>query len=260
MAGDVMSRETRLCLAAFACLSVAVTFNLIFFQGRRLTSSVETAAISADAIMRRPSGDAAAAPKADEGRAANVGQAEAALVAPVVPAPVAAERRSPERTPATTTSAVAAAVPGMSRADVVRGLQRGLGALGYEPGQPDGVVGLMTRAAIMAYEADNGLALTGEPAEELLKRLNSGSPPSRSPRKGPPEVKNIEAAQIIRSVGQWLSALGYPLAKIETGMSPALVRAIRDFEASQKMPETGRISAPLVARLSRAGAAKAAAR
>ena len=43
-------------------------------------------------------------------------------------------------------------------------------------------------------------------------------------------------------------------------MSPALQRAIRDFEASQKLPETGRISAPLVARLSRAGQAKQAAR
>lgn len=258
MAGEVMSRETRVCLAAFACLSVGVTFNLIFFQGKRISSSVETAAIGAETIMRRAGTEPSTPSKAIAVPSA-VEQAVVAPVAPAgVPAPAPAERHVAERAAAAV--AVPPPQPSMARADIVRGLQKGLGALGYEPGQPDGVTGLMTRAAIMAYEADNGLALTADPSEELLKRLSNPPAAGRVTRKGPPEVKNIAAAEIIRNAGQWLSALGYPLAKIETGMSPGLVRAIRDFEASQKMPETGRISAPLIARLSRAGSAKAAAR
>lgn len=153
-------------------------------------------------------------------------------------------------------AAAPAPVPAVSRLEMSRAIQRGLGALGYEPGQPDGIVGLMTRAAIMAYEADSGLALTGEPSEALMRRLALGPSAPIVTRKGAIEVRNAEAAAIVKSVGQWLAALGYPLQKNEITMSAALVRAIRDFEASQKLPETGRISAPLVARLSRAGQGK----
>jgi len=249
MAALNMSRETRFCLAAFAMLSTAVIFNLVFFQGRRVAGGFETAALGqSDAGAL---GNGLGASYGADARSAteiqNAPQGSMATPKPAMPQSggfAAAERPLP----------VATAPPaaGMSRTDLVRSLQRALGARGFEPGEADGVMGLMTRAAIMAYESDSGLALTGAPSEDLLRRLQGVTPSPVPARRGPPAVKTLEAATLVRDVGQWLGTLGYPVAKNETSMSVALVRAIRDYEASQKMPETGRISAPLVARLSRA--------
>lgn len=240
-----ITRETRIGLFTFAALSLAVSCNLFLMQGRRVNNSVETAAILKPDVQPPRAGvtTSEAGAKFEQATPAN-----AVIVSPPQPA----TRALPV--------AVAPAASTVSRMDMVRSIQRGLTAQGYEPGTADGLIGLMTHAAIMAYEADNGLALTAEPSEELMRRVEQGPKPAAAQRKGAPEVKTLEAATLIRNVGTWLAAIGYPVAKTETSMSTALVRAIRDYEASQKMPETGRISAPLVARLSRAGQGRAAAR
>lgn len=241
MPASGMTRETRIGLLMFAVLTVTVSFNLFLLQGRRVSNSVETSAIL------RPDPDLKSAGLTGKSGTDIEAAAADALVAPP---PQIAARPLP----------VATAPPAnVSRTDVVRSIQKGLAAQGYEPGTADGLTGLMTKAAIMAYEADNGLALTAEPSEELMRRIEAGPRPAAAARKGASEVKTLEAATLIRTTGQWLSAIGYPVSKTETSMSASLVRAIRDYEASQKMPETGRISAPLVARLSRAGQGRAAA-
>lgn len=238
---QAMTRETRIGLFAFAALGLTVSCNLFFLQGRRISNSVETSAILKPATIAEFSDQGANATPAD------VQPAKTLIISPPQPA----VRPLP----------VAIAPPlSVSRNDMVRAIQNGLGAQGYEPGTPDGIMGLMTRAAIMAYEADNGLPLTAEPSEDLMRRFEPGAKVAPSARKGAPEVKTLEAATLIRNVGTWLQAIGYPVTKNETSMSVAMVRAIRDYEASQKMRETGRISAPLVARLSRAGQPKTATR
>lgn len=244
MSAHRMGRETRIGLLTFAVLSVGVTFNLLFMQGRRVQTSVETAAILRPDDLQAASQSGTA----DPATGASDGINAPGSVLTVTP-PQPAVRPLP----------IAVAPPAtVSRGEIIRVIQKTLNAQGYEPGTPDGITGLMTRAAIMAYEADNGLALTAEPSEDLMRRMERGTPALA--RKGPPDVNTLEAATLIRNVGQWLAAIGYPVAKNETSMSKALVRAIRDYEASQKMPETGRISAPLVARLSRAGQGRSAAR
>ncbi len=50
-------------------------------------------------------------------------------------------------------------------------LQRGLTAAGFDTQGIDGVFGDNTRAAIRAYQAANGLPVTGEPSRALLDRL-----------------------------------------------------------------------------------------
>ena len=44
----------------------------------------------------------------------------------------------------------------VDRSDLTRAIQRELKAKGYEAGAVDGVIGLVTRGAIMAYESDAG--------------------------------------------------------------------------------------------------------
>lgn len=57
------------------------------------------------------------------------------------------------------------------RQKVVSAIQEALNERGYDAGPADGVLAPMTRAAIVAYQADEGLPLTGEPSAPLLARL-----------------------------------------------------------------------------------------
>lgn len=59
---------------------------------------------------------------------------------------------------------------GMTMADR-QALQRALTDAGYDTGGSDGVIGTKTKAAISAYQQASGLAVTGEPSLDLLRRL-----------------------------------------------------------------------------------------
>ena len=65
----------------------------------------------------------------------------------------------------------ASAFTATRRVDVVQAVQRELGRRGYNPGIPNGVVNVATRGAIMAYQRDHGLPLSGEASEALLKAI-----------------------------------------------------------------------------------------
>ncbi len=57
-------------------------------------------------------------------------------------------------------------------ADQRKQLQQQLTAAGYDTGGADGVFGDKSRAAISAYQQRSGLAVTGEPTLDLLRRLS----------------------------------------------------------------------------------------
>ena len=136
-------------------------------------------------------------------------------------------------------------------AEIVRGIQRELNTRGYEAGPPDGVAGLVTRAAIMAYEHDYGLPLTATPAQELLSRIVLGTAsPQAGQRTGASDVSS-EAEGVVQIAEQALSTLGYQAGKADGKLNEQTARAIREFELDQKLPETGRISGPLLSRLLR---------
>jgi membrane-bound lytic murein transglycosylase B len=59
---------------------------------------------------------------------------------------------------------------GLTKADR-QALQRRLTAAGFDTGGTDGVIGAKTKAAIEAYEASRGLAVTGVPSLALLRML-----------------------------------------------------------------------------------------
>ncbi|WP_405241336.1 lytic murein transglycosylase [Lentisalinibacter salinarum] len=61
----------------------------------------------------------------------------------------------------------------LRRADV-EGLQVALAALGYDPGEPDGIVGPATRRAVSAYQQDRGLVADGHVDEDLINTLGAG--------------------------------------------------------------------------------------
>ena len=226
--------ETRLGLAAFALLALGTAANLLLFQERRPGATVETSAISGGSKRsqaHRLDGPQTAAPVE---QAANDGAPQAA--APLQQKSVALAP------PADTT---------VNKAEIIRGVQRELNTRGYGTGQPDGVAGLLTRASIMAYEYDYGLSLTAEPTQELLSRIVLGTAGPAASLKNQPQIKSGEAEGVVKVVKQLLAGLGYGAGKADGKLGDETIRAIRDFELDQKLPETGRISGQLVSRLLR---------
>ena len=119
--------------------------------------------------------------------------------------------------------------------------------------------GSATRAAIMAFEHDHGMALSGEASERLLKRILLGAAdPAGADSSGrrAAKVRSGHAEQVIRAVQQWLAALGYQPGRIDGRPGEDTVKAIRDFEMDKGLVPRGRVSAELVARLSEAAAPK----
>ena len=136
--------------------------------------------------------------------------------------------------------------------DTVRAIQRELAQRGYAPGLTDGRIMPVTRAAVMAYEYDHGMPLTGEPSEDLFKAMLFGQPPAvgAAAHRQPAG----EAVTIIRTVQQSLIALGFPIANADGRLSKETSLAIRKFEAQQSLPQTGRVSGLLYVRLTEAAA------
>jgi peptidoglycan hydrolase-like protein with peptidoglycan-binding domain len=161
--------------------------------------------------------------------------------------------------PATTNSVTVKPVPNATgdNPDTVNAIQRELAARDYDLGAPDGIASPTTRAAIMAWEHDNGLVLTGEPTAAVLKAIILGAGPTTAAQiaaelKAMPQGREPRTQHLIRSVQQALADLGYVLGPASGQMTDDTARAIREFEQEQAIPQTGRISATLVTRLMRA--------
>lgn len=140
---------------------------------------------------------------------------------------------------------------GEARRATAKAVQGELGRRGYEPGPADGTPGLVTRAAVMAYEHDQGLPLTADASPEVLAHLRHGtSAPGAAIGLDvrEPHARG-HAEQVIRAVQSHLGQLGYFASPPDGTQSDETVRAIREFEMDQGLVPSGRISGQLVARL-----------
>lgn len=180
----------------------------------------------------------------------------------------AARQAAPQATaaagrPAAPAAAPSAAVPPLAietgavepladtrdRSDLTRAIQRELKAKGYETGAVDGVPGLVTRGAIMAYESDANLPLTAEPRHALLQHIVLGSADIAPADRGRPTPPGPEAEAVIRAVQRAFRQLGYMTTVPNGRLNDETRRAIRKFETERNLRETGRISGELLARL-----------
>ena len=132
--------------------------------------------------------------------------------------------------------------------ETVRAVQAELNRRGYGPLAADGVMRPAARAAVMAFEHEHRLPLTGEASQELLKQILFGAAPAAG-AAGPPEVRSPQAQGIIRDVQRQLAARGYRPGAADGRLSAETIAAIRTFEADQGLVPKGRISAVLLDRL-----------
>jgi peptidoglycan hydrolase-like protein with peptidoglycan-binding domain len=142
--------------------------------------------------------------------------------------------------------------------DVILRVQKELLSRGYGPVVANGIIGPLSRAAVMAYEHDMGLPLTGEATEALLTSMRDGASPSRAPHADARKIRSPEAEQVVRTVQHSLTSLGYEPGRIDGRIGDDTERAIRTFEAANAMQPTGRVSAELFSLLARAMGARSA--
>jgi peptidoglycan hydrolase-like protein with peptidoglycan-binding domain len=220
-------QNARRVLSAFVLLSMGVMINILVMQP----------------IGSRPAGTRAGKPD---------------VLRDTTPVPTVA---SPTAAPvaAAKSSAPSANAAG-DNPDTVTAIQRELAARDYDLGAPDGTASPTTRAAIMAWEHDNGLTLTGEPTAAVLKAIILGADPTTGTQiaaelKALPREREPRTQHLIRSVQQALADLGYVVGSASGQMNDDTARAIREFEQEQTLPPTGRISATLMTRLTRASKA-----
>ena len=134
--------------------------------------------------------------------------------------------------------------------DLVRAIQRELYASGYAVRAPDGALDMATRAAILAWEQRNGVALTAEPSEDLLKALLLGAVIDPRPRTSKPTPA---VAMLVQHIQILLKSRKFGAIEINGRIDQPTRRAIAKFERAQGMKASGVISGALVVRLESAG-------
>jgi peptidoglycan hydrolase-like protein with peptidoglycan-binding domain len=208
-------RQARVALVMFMAIASGVAYNALYLQdgtapGRRIAS---------DALR----------PDVPSAGATRVGQATA---------------RSGKTTDTPKGAARDAGV------ETVRAIQRELNQRGYGPVVDDGLVRPVTRAAIISFEQDNRLPLTGAATDALLARLMLGSS-AKQPESvaAAGQVQSPQAEETIRHMQRLLAANGYRPGPADGRLGSDTVEAIRAFEKDQGLPAKGRVSAEVLARL-----------
>ena len=135
-------------------------------------------------------------------------------------------------------------------ADLVAAIRLELKTRGYAVSTSGGSAGLdlKSRAAILAFEADNGMRLTAEASQQLLHHLLLGASQHEASADAPPSAR---ARDVIRKVQQSLQQAGGSAVSADGTLNSATRDAIRAFESANGMKETGRVSGRLVERLER---------
>jgi peptidoglycan hydrolase-like protein with peptidoglycan-binding domain len=133
--------------------------------------------------------------------------------------------------------------PAENRVAMITSVQRELQERDYEPGAADGIESLQTQAAIMAYQSDAGLAITGVASDDLLRHMVLGEDASSMSRR--PGI-SPEGKELISAVQRFLRGQGYRPGPADGVPGRATRRAISAFERDRDLPPTGRVSGKLV--------------
>lgn len=110
---------------------------------------------------------------------------------------------------------------------------------GYPPGPIDGTLDEKTRLAILDYQRDSGLAITGQVNEPLLAAL-------RDPAQG--NTTTLSAGEVWELENQ-LARLGYEVGTIDGVADQRTFAAARAFQADQGLQPTGRLDQNLLDRV-----------
>jgi hypothetical protein len=220
----------RLVFLGFMALASAISFNALYMQGKRPPPQAMAAARKEAASLDKPAQQKAVA---EPNQALPGGTPATAALGVGTAAQVAANVPLPEARAATE----------VAPPKVVQAVMRELKLHGYRPGTGPGL-DHVTRAAIISFEFDQGMPLTGEPSEALLKSILFAQ--SKRQRARAPAEKFEKNQELVRQIQAILASLGFSSATADGTMSQATREAIKRFEASRKLPESGKLGERLL--------------
>jgi peptidoglycan hydrolase-like protein with peptidoglycan-binding domain len=257
--------QSRFFFAGFTLVMSFVVINA-HRQTPRVATAVSASAVSATAPAARPLAATTAATTAvlapvgeprgksaeDSGLPDAKTQGPHAAQEPIKLAAVGEPVRIPTRLP-NAAMVGQLPLPSVVDADVetIRRLQKDLVDAGYGPLVVNGAAGPLTRAAVMAFEYDHAMALTGEASERILKRLAAVGGPAQPAEPDQRRISTQEAEQVVLIVQKSLQSLGTSLT-VDGRLGPETEAAIRSFETAHGLKVTGRVSAGLFGVLGRA--------
>jgi len=232
--------SARLTFLGFVALAGAIATNALYLQQpldkeARVTGSVTQTGAQVSGEPRRETLERAA-PKGDLLASAQGEQPDPDTLTRSTVEPEAALRDDlRNRTPS---------LREMPRGEVVRAIQRELSYRNYSIAQPDGQLDLATRVAILNYQYDTGMALTGRPSEALLKQILFG------PFQGAPESHRIDRLEsdraLVAGIQRLLSQLGFGNVPENGRLGPETRRALREFAAFRDLRSDGRLTPRLL--------------
>jgi peptidoglycan hydrolase-like protein with peptidoglycan-binding domain len=213
----------RLFALVFIGLATAISVNALYLQDARYAAGGANMAAQQDAVPRNAT---AALPSAENSKAGpSSGETAPAAVSAAKPAP---RPRLPKAEPKRAPEQLAAAI------------RRELSRHHYDAGTPAADGDTELRAAILAFEFDEGLPMTGEVSETILKSLlfagggrgEAGSPERFESRR-----------RLVAEVQEMLSGLGYGGGPADGRVDDRTRDAIRKFETDRNLAEGGRLTA-----------------
>jgi peptidoglycan hydrolase-like protein with peptidoglycan-binding domain len=214
----------RLCVVVFLAVAAAISINALYLQ--------DAPRIAGAAVQ-------SFAPVAD------VALASTAATASLPKKPLAASAERPAEPPANVAEPAARPIAPRptakpAPAKLVKAIQRELSDRGYAVGEGNGVLGLQSRAAIVAYEFDEQMPLTGEASEMVLKSLIFGRAAGKG---GPGPVERFERRRrLVTEVQVALAALRYRSGPADGRLDAETREAIRKFESDHRLQAGGRLT------------------
>ena len=122
----------------------------------------------------------------------------------------------------------------------IEAMQRQLSVLGFGAGEPDGMIGRQTRAAVRDYQQATGHIADAYPTAELARAVarDAGVEPAPAP------------GQVVADIQRYLNALGHDAGAVDGIVGSRTSDAIRAYQRSVGLPETGQPSNGLLRQLS----------
>jgi peptidoglycan hydrolase-like protein with peptidoglycan-binding domain len=123
----------------------------------------------------------------------------------------------------------------------VKNIQRELGERGYFSGKQDGVLTRECRMAILAYEFDENMPLSGEASEAVLKALIFARAAGITAKPGVAE-RFERSKGLIEQVQQMLAQYGYTSGPVNGELDARTRDAIKRFESDRHLEAAGHLS------------------
>jgi peptidoglycan hydrolase-like protein with peptidoglycan-binding domain len=221
----------RMFLAGFMTLATAISFNALYMQ----EAPRHIAGVSSSPVKEQSTSTAALSDTpAQQDKAVTE-------IASVTPAVTPQEPTTPAATAPTAPSVAVETPPAPT--PLVKSVQRELAVRGYASGRTDGVLTLESRMAIIAYEFDGKLPISGDASEQVLKALifEKASGITRKAKAGSAD-RFERRRDVIEQVQQMLAQLGYTSGPIDGQLDDKTRDAIRKFETDRNLKPTGHLT------------------